>query len=82
MTFAPKITTGKAGSGLHIHMRMVKDGVNHMLHEGKLSDEALIAQTRDRLAQEELDVFCEKMRQLGFNAQEVAQLLKTKGEST
>ena len=45
-------------------------------------DEALIAQTRDRLAQEELDVFCEKMRQLGFNAQEVAQLLKTKGEST
>ena len=40
VTFAPKITTGKAGSGLHIHMRMVKDGVNHMLHEGKLSDEA------------------------------------------
>ena len=31
VTFAPKITTGKAGSGLHIHMRMVKDGKNQML---------------------------------------------------
>jgi len=40
VTFAPKITTGKAGSGLHIHMRMMKDGRNMMLHEGKLSDDA------------------------------------------
>ena len=31
VTFAPKITTGKAGSGLHIHMRMMKDGKNQML---------------------------------------------------
>lgn len=32
VTFAPKITTGKAGSGLHIHMRIVdKDGRNMML---------------------------------------------------
>ena len=31
VTFAPKITTGKAGSGLHIHMRIVKDGKNQML---------------------------------------------------
>lgn len=32
VTFAPKITTGKAGSGLHIHMRMVDaDGRNRML---------------------------------------------------
>ncbi len=32
VTFAPKITTGKAGSGLHIHMRMVdQDGHNMML---------------------------------------------------
>ena len=32
VTFAPKITTGKAGSGLHIHMRMVdSDGRNRML---------------------------------------------------
>lgn len=32
VTFAPKITVGKAGSGLHIHMRIVdKDGKNQML---------------------------------------------------
>ena len=37
VTFAPKITVGKAGSGLHIHMRMVKDGKNQMLDGGKLS---------------------------------------------
>lgn len=37
ITFAPKITTGKAGSGLHIHMRIMKDGKNMMLEEGKLS---------------------------------------------
>jgi glutamine synthetase len=42
VTFAPKITTGKAGSGLHIHMRMIKDGKNMMLNENKtLSDNAL-----------------------------------------
>ena len=41
ITFAPKITTGKAGSGLHIHMRMVKDGHNQMLDEnGVLSETA------------------------------------------
>lgn len=40
ITFAPKITVGKAGSGMHIHMRMMKDGRNMMLHEGKISDEA------------------------------------------
>jgi len=40
VTFAPKISTGKAGSGLHIHMRIVKDGKNMMLKNGKLSDEA------------------------------------------
>ena len=28
VTFAPKITVGKAGSGLHIHMRLMKDGKN------------------------------------------------------
>lgn len=37
VTFAPKITAGKAGSGLHIHMRIVKDGVNQMLDGGVLS---------------------------------------------
>lgn len=40
ITFAPKITAGKAGSGLHIHMRIVKDGQNQMLHEGVLSPTA------------------------------------------
>ncbi len=40
ITFAPKITTGKAGSGLHIHMRIMKDGKNQMLHEGALSETA------------------------------------------
>lgn len=40
ITFAPKITVGKAGSGLHIHMRMMKDGRNRMLADGRLSDDA------------------------------------------
>lgn len=40
ITFSPKITTGKAGSGLHIHMKLVKDGKNVMLKDGGLSDEA------------------------------------------
>lgn len=38
VTFAPKITTGKAGSGLHIHMRIMKDGKNMMLNNGALSE--------------------------------------------
>ena len=37
ITFAPKITAGKAGSGLHIHMRIMKDGQNQMLDGGTLS---------------------------------------------
>lgn len=42
VTFAPKITSGKAGSGLHIHMRVLdKDGRNIMLDEHRrLSDTA------------------------------------------
>lgn len=40
ITFAPKITTGKAGSGLHIHMRIVKEGQNQMLKDGILSETA------------------------------------------
>ena len=40
VTFAPKITAGKAGSGMHIHMRMMKDGHNCMTADGKLSAEA------------------------------------------
>jgi len=38
ITFAPKITVGKAGSGLHIHTKLVKDGENMMVENGKLSE--------------------------------------------
>jgi len=40
VTFAPKITSGKAGSGLHFHTRLVKEGKSVMINGGKLSDEA------------------------------------------
>jgi len=41
VTFAPKITTGKAGSGLHVHMRITRNGDNLMLDDaGKLSNDA------------------------------------------
>lgn len=40
VTFTPKITVGKAGSGLHIHMRMMKGDKNQMLCNGALSDDA------------------------------------------
>lgn len=43
VTFAPKITTGKAGSGMHIHTRIVKDGKNCMVTGGKLNDTAKTA---------------------------------------
>ncbi len=45
VTFAPKIIVGKAGSGLHIHMRLVNaDGTSAMLDEnGILSDNARAA---------------------------------------
>ena len=33
-------TTGKAGSGMHIHMRIMKDGVNQMLKDGVISETA------------------------------------------
>jgi len=40
LTLAPKITTGKAGSGMHIHTRLVKDGKNMMVDGKLLSDHA------------------------------------------
>ena len=40
ISLAPKITVGKAGSGLHIHMMLEKDGKNMMVSDDKLSDEA------------------------------------------
>lgn len=39
VTFAPKITAGKAGSGLHIHFKIMKDGKNMMTDDkGNLSE--------------------------------------------
>lgn len=40
VSFAPKITVGKAGSGLHVHMLAEKDGKNILTQNGLLSDEA------------------------------------------
>lgn len=40
VTFAPKITTGEAGSGLHFHIRLMKDGKSVMTEGGRLSDTA------------------------------------------
>ncbi len=40
VTFAPKITVGKAGSGLHIHTRLMKNGKNQMIENGKISSTA------------------------------------------
>lgn len=40
VSYAPKITVGKAGSGLHIHMKLMKDGKTATVENGKLSDAA------------------------------------------
>ncbi len=40
ISFAPKISIGKAGSGLHIHMLIEKDGINHMVDEKGLTKTA------------------------------------------
>jgi glutamine synthetase len=40
ISFAPKITVGKAGSGLHFHLLLEKEGTNIMLEGDKLSSEA------------------------------------------
>lgn len=40
VTFAPKITVGKAGSGLHIHTCIMKNGVNQYVENGKLTETA------------------------------------------
>ena len=37
ISFAPKITVGKAGSGMHFHMLVEKDGRNLTVEEGRLS---------------------------------------------
>ncbi|MGA9188294.1 MAG: glutamine synthetase family protein [Methanosarcina sp.] len=40
VSFAPKITVGKAGSGLHVHMKLLKDGKSVMVENGDVSDVA------------------------------------------
>ena len=40
VSFAPKIIVGQAGSGLHVHSRLVKDGKNAMVDENGLNDNA------------------------------------------
>ncbi|MGB5990137.1 MAG: glutamine synthetase family protein [Marinifilaceae bacterium] len=40
VSWAPKIMEGNAGSGLHIHMQLEKDGKNICLDNNKLSDPA------------------------------------------
>ncbi|MDX2415411.1 MAG: glutamine synthetase family protein, partial [Bacteroidales bacterium] len=40
VSYAPKITVGKAGSGLHIHMLLEKEGNNIMVNDSGLSDTA------------------------------------------
>ena len=40
VTFAPKITVGKAGSGMHIHTRITKDGKNMYVGENGLTEVA------------------------------------------
>ncbi len=41
VSFAPKIIVGSAGSGLHIHLMLEKDGANAMVSKGELSEVAL-----------------------------------------
>jgi len=40
ITFSPKITVGKAGSGLHIHLKLMKGDKNIVLNDGTLSKES------------------------------------------
>lgn len=39
LTFAPKITAGKAGSGMHVHCKFTKNGKSMMTNSGELTDE-------------------------------------------
>lgn len=39
LTFAPKITVGKAGSGMHVHCKFTRDGKSAMTCGGELTDE-------------------------------------------
>lgn len=38
ITFAPKITSGKAGSGMHVHCKFTRDGKSVMVEGGDITD--------------------------------------------
>jgi len=40
ISFAPKIIVGQAGSGMHVHTRLVKDGKNMIVDKNGLNDNA------------------------------------------
>ncbi|MBM3419822.1 MAG: glutamine synthetase [Bacteroidetes bacterium] len=40
ISFAPKITVGKAGSGMHVHLLIEKEGRNVLVENSRLSDTA------------------------------------------
>ncbi len=40
VTFAPKITVGKAGSGMHVHTRLMRNGANAFVEKGELTSDA------------------------------------------
>ncbi len=41
VSFSPKVYAGHAGSGLHIHTKLMKDKTNAMIHDGALNERAL-----------------------------------------
>ncbi len=50
VTFAPKITAGKAGSGLHFHTRLIRDGRNVMLETDAEGNRRLSTEARRLIA--------------------------------
>lgn len=40
VSFAPKIIVGHAGSGMHVHTRLLRNGKSVMVQDGRLSDDA------------------------------------------
>lgn len=40
VSFAPKIIVGHAGSGMHVHTRLLRNGESVMVSDGRLSDDA------------------------------------------
>jgi glutamine synthetase len=57
VSFAPKIIVGQAGSGMHIHSRFMKDGVNMMADEKGLTETAKKVITGYLMSAESLTAF-------------------------